>query len=304
MSALGTPKTAFQALRPRLFGIGYRMLGSAADAEDIVQEAYLRLHESEARPIDNLEAWLVSVVTRLAIDRLRRATSERTDYVGDWLPEPLPTDERLGPEYSLERGAELSMAFLLMLDRLSSVERAVLLLRDVFDYDYAVIAEAIGKSESATRQLLHRARERVRPRRPDDTVHRTTSQALLARFMSAVNMGDQNGLLELLSPDVRIVSDGGGKVRAARKPILGAARVSRFFVGVQRKFAPSHRLLELNGAPGWVTFVDGRLFASTVLDVADAQIVRFYRVLNPDKLERIAAMLDDAMASKLQTRTQ
>lgn len=284
---------AFEALRPRLFGIGYRMLGSVADAEDTVQEAYLRWHESDASSIENLEAWLVSVVTRLAIDRLRRAAVERTQYVGDWLPEPLPTDARLEPERQLELGADLSMAFLLMLDRLSSLERAVLVLRDVFDYDYAVISESIGKSEAATRQLLHRARERVRPRPNEKLADNAHAHALTTRFFHAMVGGDQQALLELLSPDVRLVSDGGGKVRAGRKAIVGADRVSRFFLGIRRKFNPSHRLVELNGAPAWVTFLGGKLYASTLIEISDGRISGLYRVLNPDKLKRIRSVLGD-----------
>lgn len=294
MTAPAPPNSAFEALRPRLFGIAYRMLGSAADAEDTVQEAYLRWHESDARTIENTEAWLVSVVTRLAIDRLRRAAVERSHYVGEWLPEPVPTDARLGPERSLELGADLSMAFLLMLDRLSSLERAVLVLRDVFDYDYAVISETIGKSEAATRQLLHRARERVRPRPNEKVASRSNSHALTADFLRAVVVGDQKALLELLSPDVRLISDGGGKVRAAQKAILGADRVSRFFLGIHRKYNLANRPLELNGVPAWLTFLDGRLFAGTLIEFADSRIAALYRVLNPDKLKRIERVLGDA----------
>lgn len=287
MSVESSPDLAFEALRQRLFGIGYRMLGSVADAEDLVQETYLRWHESDRGRVENVEAWLVSVITRLAIDRLRRNAAERARYVGDWLPEPLPTGEQLGADRSLEQRGELSMAFLLMLERLSSVERAVLVLREVFDYDYAVIAEAVGKSEAATRQTLHRARERMQTEPRAARATKSSTQALLGRLLGAITAGDQNGLLELLSPDVQLISDGGGKVRAARRPILGADRVSRFLLGIQRKYRLSYRELELNGAPAWVTYLDGRAFACTVVEASEQRILALYRVLNPDKIKRI-----------------
>lgn len=264
------------------------MLGSVADAEDLVQETYLRWHESERDRVENAEAWLVAVITRLAIDRLRRNASERTRYVGEWLPEPLPTDEQRGPEQSLEQRGELSMAFLLMLDRLSSEERAVLVLREVFDYDYAVIAQAIDKTEAATRQALHRARERMQTKPRAQRAGKLDSQAMLGRLLRAITAGDQHGLLALLSPDVQLLSDGGGKVRSARKPILGADRVSRFLLGIQRKYHSSYRELELNGAPAWVTYLEGRAYACTLIEADEHGISTLYRVLNPDKLTRIS----------------
>lgn len=288
--------SAFEAHRRRLFGIGYRMLSSVEDAEDLVQETYLRWHESDRDRIENIEAWLVSVITRLAIDRARRAALERAHYVGSWLPEPLATDEREGAEKVLADGDELSMAFLLMLEQLSPPERAAFVLREVFDYEYALISEAIGKSEAATRQLLHRVRERLPEARRHQRVDKHTSTRLLERFLAALARGDQEGVLELLSPDVRLVSDGGGKVTAARKVIVGAERVARFFLGVRKKyaFAREHQPLELNGDAGWLSLYAGRVFAGTVIETSDQRISAFFRVLNPDKLKMLGVHVKSA----------
>lgn len=285
--------SAFEPLRRRLFGIAYRMLGSVEDAEDLVQETYLRWHEADVNSIDSSEAWLVSVITRLAIDRSRRAAVERAHYVGHWLPEPLATDERLGPERKLEEGDQLSMAFLLMLERLSAHERAAFVLREVFEYDYPLISAAVGKTEAATRQMVHRARERVNAGAAEgsDTV---ASGALVERFLAALARGDQHGLLELLSPDVRLFSDSGGKVAAARNVIVGPERIARFFLGVRNKyaFAREHQPLQLNGAAGWISVHAGRVLASTVIEVRGDRITALFRVLNPDKLKTVAASVN------------
>ncbi|MFZ5892060.1 MAG: RNA polymerase sigma factor SigJ [Myxococcota bacterium] len=284
----------FEALRSRLMGIAYRMLGSVADAEDVLQEAYLRWHETEHGSIQNGEAWLVAVTTRLSIDRARRATTERARYAGPWLPTPIATEEGSNPGWNVERSDRLSVAFLLMLEQLSAVERAVFVLREVFEYDYVLIASAIGKSEAATRQLLHRARERVHAaeQRADKAVigplgsQREAMRGLLQRFLTALEHGDRDSMLALLSPDVKLTSDGGGKVSAARKTVVGADRVVRLFLGLRNKhvFAREYRLVELNGAPAWLSSLDGSTFASTIVQCDGQHITAFYRVLNPDKL--------------------
>ncbi|MGC4087415.1 MAG: RNA polymerase sigma factor SigJ [Polyangiaceae bacterium] len=281
---------AFESLRRRLFGIAYRMLGSVEDAQDSVEEAYARFHESQASGIENSEAWLVSVVTRLCIDRLRRAETERAAYVGNWLPEPLATAGELTPQQGLERREQLSVAFLLLLERLNGPERAVFVLREVFDYDYPLVAAAVGKSEAATRQLLHRAKEHVQQHH-DGSDTRPLARGLVQRFLSALERGDPQSLLELLSPEVRLVSDGGGKVAAARNVIEGADRVARFFLGLRNKpgVATVHRQLELNGAAGWVSLRHERTQATTVIECDAQRITAFYRVLNPDKLRALQA---------------
>jgi RNA polymerase sigma-70 factor (ECF subfamily) len=289
--------SAFEPLRRRLFGIAYRMLGSAEDAEDLVQETYLRWHESDASRVESSEAWLVSVITRLAIDRARRAAIERAHYVGHWLPEPVATDERLGAERKLEEGDELSIAFLLLLERLSAHERAAFVLREVFDYDYPLISGAVEKTEAATRQMVHRARERLSlnaAKRPE----KVASGALVQRFLAALAHGDQQGILEVLSPDVRLISDSGGKVAAARNVIVGPERLARFFLGVRNKytFAREHEPLEQNGAAGWISVHAGRVLASTVVESNGDHITALFRVLNPDKLKTVAVGLSSAIA--------
>jgi RNA polymerase sigma-70 factor, ECF subfamily len=279
----------FEGLRARLFGIAYRMSSSVEDAEDLVQETYLRWLSSDASRIENAEAWLVSVITRLSIDRWRRVATERSQYVGHWLPEPLVTDERLTPEHELERSHELSLGFLLLLEKLSPTERAAFVLREVFEYDYGVIAEAVGKSEAATRQLLHRARERLQGRAPARTPGSQHANGLLQRFLTALERADRDTLLELLSPEVRLTTDSGGKVTAARNTIEGADRVARFFLGLRQKARcpTEQRMLELNGAAAWVTLGDNAIVRSTAVECTPHEITAFYRIVNPDKLKAL-----------------
>lgn len=290
--ALGT----FEAERPRLRSLAYRMLGSVADADDVLQDAYLRWHGALAGNRDGgirvHAAWLTTIVTRLCIDRLRGAAAERAAYVGPWLPEPwmggTEASDRPGdaPDNRLDRAADLSVAFLLLLERLAPEERAGLLLRDVFDVGYGEIAETLGKSESACRQMVHRARARVREDRPrfqaDDTVRRR----LLERFLAASEAGDNETLLSLLAPDATFISDGGGKTWAARRIIRGAERIARLLCGVNRKRpTPTvHRLAPINGALGLLSYRDGRLWSALTIDTDGERIVAVYRVLNPDKL--------------------
>jgi RNA polymerase sigma-70 factor, ECF subfamily len=267
------------------------MLGSLGDAEDIVQEALLRWHEADAATIRSAEAWLVATTTRLSIDRLRKAAAERRAYVGPWLPEPWPgdLDDGAPPERRLERSDDLSVAFLLMLERLTPEERAALLLRDVFDVVYAEIAETLlGRTEPACRQLVHRARARLRGR-PRGVSARDEHRGLLDRLLAAIEAGDQDRLLALLAPDAALISDGGGRVLAARNVIRGADRVARFLLGVARKEAGqlSDEIGLINGDPGVVRRRDGKVH-STISIAGDAGLVRaIYIVLNPDKLRRV-----------------
>jgi RNA polymerase sigma-70 factor (ECF subfamily) len=280
----------FARHRPRLFGLAYRMLGSIHDAEDVVQDAFLRWQQADAEALRAPEGWLVAVTTRLAIDRLRRAETERKAYVGDWLPEPLPTggaDAAPTAEATAERASDLSVAFLLLLERLAPEERAAFLLREVFERDYQEIAGVLGRTADATRQVVHRARARVRGEgRGRFDVPATAQQELLARFLAALTADDEAGLLALLAPDVRLVSDSGGKVSAARKTLRGAARVVRFLLGIQRRWAVLrvHHVASINGDRALVTTTAGRVLAITSFETDGTRVLSLYRTLNPDKL--------------------
>lgn len=283
---------AFDRLRPRLQGIAYRMLGSLAEAEDVVQDAWLRWNAAVHETLDSTEAWLVTVTTRLAIDRLRAAKLQRTHYVGTWLPEPLIDDGPRTPEQLLERADDLSMAFLTLLERLAPEARAAFLLREVFDAEYGEIAHTLGKSEAACRQIVHRARTQVREAdRPRQAVPRDTHLRLLRGFAEAAQKGDLHGLKALLAEDVAIIGDGGGKVPSFGKPIVGAQRVAQIYFAVARRFPGAVRieLAEVNGAPGLVRYVDGVLESVQGIEWDGEQIVRIHAQRNPDKLARIAA---------------
>jgi RNA polymerase sigma-70 factor (ECF subfamily) len=282
----------FEQHRARLRGIAYRMLGSLGDAEDVVQEAYLRWHGADLATIRSAEAWLVAATTRLAIDRLRAAAAERRAYVGQWLPEPWPgdLDDGAPPDRRLERTGDLSVAFLLLLERLTPEERAAFALRDVFEVSYAELADTLGRTEAACRQLVHRARSRLRARQARPIGSRDEHKRLLDRLLAAIEAADQDRLLGLLAPDAALISDGGGKVRAARNMIHGADRVARFLLGAARKQAPlAHGMALLNGEPAVVRWRDGKVH-STISIAGDAGLIRaVYILLNPDKLQRIGA---------------
>ena len=278
----------FEQHRARLFGIAYRMLGSVEDAEDLVQETYLRWHEADTASVRTPEAWLVAVVSRLAIDRLRRASTEREAYVGNWLPEPLSYSEEPATDRETELASDLSMAFLVLLERLAPEERAAFLLRDVFDTEYDEIARVLGKSEDATRQIVSRARTRVQRDRPRFAVPPDAKERMLERFLTALRADDQEGLLALLSPDVTFTSDGGGKVFAARKVLRDRAKIVRMLLVIERKRTVSkHRLAMVNGEPAIVTVAGDRIVGTTSIATDGERIVAFMRVLNPDKLQRL-----------------
>ena len=275
----------FEALRGRLFGLAYRMLGSRADAEDMVQEAYVRWHQAAQESIENPEAWLVTATTRLAIDRLRRLKTERDAYVGPWLPEPIVTDDP--PDRHLELADDLSIAFLAVLERLAPEERAAFLLHDVFDVGYPQIAAVVDRSEAACRQIVHRARERVRGDRKRFEVAETVKASLLQKFMAAVESRDEQALLGLFAPDATWTADGGGRVGAAPHPIVGADRIARLVVGLREKFWAPDRTLEIatvNGETG-LRIRDGNRLTAAISIVTDGnRILAVYAVINPDKL--------------------
>lgn len=279
----------FERHRPRLFGIAYRMLGSVEDAEDAVQEAYLRWHRTPIEGIVSHEAWLVSVVTRISIDRLRLAATTRETYVGSWLPEPMITDPAQSADHRAERSSDLSMAFLLLLERLAPEERAAFLLREVLDASYEEIAGILEKSEAACRQIVHRARERVRHGAPRNAVPPDARERLAEQFMTALAEEDQEALVSLFSEDVAWLSDGGGKVAAVRDVVSGAERVAQLAVRFQRmgRGLVSHRIASINGEPAVLTLADDRTLFTTSFAVEGGRITAVYRVLNPDKLHHV-----------------
>ena len=285
----------FEQHRDRLFGIAYRMLGSVADAEDVVQDAYLRWHRADHSAVQNAEAWLVTVTTRLAIDRLRTATVERERYVGSWLPEPIATSAASAPDRNAELASDLSMAFLVLLERLAPEERAALLLRDVFDCGYDEIARVLDKSESACRQIVHRARTRVRGERARFVVPAETTERLLEKFLAALHADDRDAMLALMTDDARFVADGGGKVLAIRNVLHGALKIARFLLGIEGKWGrvTRHELQWINGEPAIVTSFDGQLHSTTSVESDGERITAFYRVLNPDKLGHVAPIIAD-----------
>ena len=280
---------ALERHRPRLFGIAFRMLGDVQEAEDLVQEAMLRWQTAERASVREPEAWLVAVVTRLAIDRLRQARTKRALYTGPWLPEPI-AEERLSPDYRAELASDLSMAFLVLLERLAPEERAAFLLREVFGCEYDQIAQALGKSPAAARQTVHRARERVRAERPRFTAPPDAKERLLGRFISALQSGDQEALLGLFAEDAEWTSDGGAKIHASRRVQRGARRIARMLAKFATKFGSdtTYRLSRLNGEPAVLEFVSGHVFAATFCETDGERVVAMYRVLNPDKLTHVS----------------
>jgi RNA polymerase sigma-70 factor (ECF subfamily) len=283
----------FEALRPRLFGIAYRMLGIVADAEEVVQEAFLRWRQTADAPRSD-EAWLVAVTTRLSIDRLRRAATERAAYEGQWLPEPVPLAP---PDRGAELADDLSLAFLLLLERLAPDERAAFLLREVFDVGYEEIAQTLGKSEAACRQTVHRARERVRSDRRRFTAAPDARERVAHRFAEALRNEDREAVLALLTEDALLVADGGGRMPALGEVQQGAERIATLLVGfermgrvqLERRGAPrlEYELAWLNGEPAVLSLVAGRLLFATVLRLDGERIAGLYRVMNPAKLARL-----------------
>jgi len=276
----------FDAQRPRLLGLAYRMTGSLADAEDVVQDAWLRWSTADVAAVDNPAAWLTTVATRLSLDRIRTADRRRAEYVGEWLPEPVATSR--GPEETAELAESLTLGFLVLLDRLSPTERAVFLLADVFGEPYSTIGETVGKSEVACRQIASRARRKVHEERvgapPDD------DPELLSRLITAVLAGDSEGLLDLLDPDVVLVSDGGPERHAARRPVVGAERVGRFVLNLGRRaVGAAAAIVEVNGRPSLVQELpDGRIV--TQIDQHDGRITAIWVCLNPSKLRGLDAV--------------
>jgi RNA polymerase sigma-70 factor (ECF subfamily) len=288
-----------QELRPASFAIAYRMLGSVAEAEDVVQEALLRVHSAieGGERIESPRAFVATVTTRLAIDELRSARSRRERYVGEWLPEPILTESWEDPARHAEMADSLSLAMLVLLESLSPEQRAVLLLRDVFDYRYEEIAGIVGKSEGNVRQLAARARAHVEQRRPRFQTSREQRDELARRFFAAVQEGDLAGLEALLAHDVVLTGDGGGKVPALARPLRGRNHVARALMSWVRLGAripgASLRPVEVNGAPGaLLTDGDARVIGVWALEISGGQIVAMNSIVNPDKLGHIGPVAD------------
>lgn len=293
MNAADARAEEFEALRPRLFGIAYRMTGSVGDAEDACQDAWLRWQRVDRETVDNAEAYLVRVVTRLALDRLQSAQHRRESYVGPYLPEPLVEDDpATQPEAAAELSDSLTFAFLVLLDELTPTERAVLLLHDVFGYPFDEIGTMVDLSPAACRQLASRTRrkldhERDSLRRPDEA----REQELVGNLLATIASGDVDAVMQLLAPDVVLLSDGGAHRHAARRPVVGPDRVARLVVNLAQRLLPASemRMVQVNGEPG-VLFLDAEHDPDSVLSFSftpDGQVRRFFSQLNPEKLRHL-----------------
>lgn len=277
----------FSEHRQYLLSLGYRMLGSMADAEDLVQETYLRWQQASRDDIHTPRAFLTTVLTRLALNHLDSARVRREQYVGPWLPEPVVTTEPTDPA---ELSESLTMAFLVLLESLSPLERVAFLLHEVFEYSHAEVAQITGSTEAACRQAFRRAKASVAERRPRFKTSPSAAEQLTTRFLDAVQAGRMDDLLSMLHENVVTYSDGGGVTRAALNPIYGADRVARFLVGVARKGGPGliRRAAFINGQPGFIGFLDGRPHTAMVVDIENDRIRTVYIVVNPQKLQNLA----------------
>jgi RNA polymerase sigma-70 factor, ECF subfamily len=277
----------FEEWRSLLFGIAYRMLGSASDAEDVLQDACLRWLRRPEEPVESVRAYLVTIVTRLCLDELGSARAQRVTYTGPWLPEPVVVDETA----AAEQADSLSLAFLVLLEELTPLERAAYLLHDIFGYSFEEVARSLGRTPAACRQLGARARRRIEERRQRFDADERHGRELTERFLQACATGELSELLSMLSDDVVVWTDGGGKVRAALRPIVGPHRSSRFLINVAKKARGFPQAISLNGQPASV-FIDGdTVVTAVVLDIMDGMIVGVRAVTNPDKLQRLSAHL-------------
>ncbi len=283
-----TETSVFNQHRELLLGVAYRILGRVADAEDVVQDAWLRWERADRDDVANPRAYLVRVTTRLAIDRLRSIKARHEAYVGPWLPEPLLTTPDAAEP--VERAESVSMAMLIVLETLSPLERAVFVLREAFGYPYPEIAEILGRGEPAVRQLASRARDHVQQQRPRYDTDRETRREVVERFLAACVGGDLRTLMGVLAPGVTLVADSGGKARAPRRPILGADKVARFLLGAATQPVPDQRIevVDVNGAPSVVVSSAGVPAAVFMVESAGGQVVMVRALANPDKLARLA----------------
>jgi RNA polymerase sigma-70 factor (TIGR02957 family) len=279
----------FVTHRGLLFTVAYEMLGSAVDAEDVLQETWLRWADVDQAEVGDPRAYLVRIVTRQALNRLRTVSRRREEYVGEWLPEPLLT--RADVAEDVEFAENVSIAMLTVLETLGPAERVVFVLHEVFETPYDEIADVVGKSPAAVRQIGHRAREHVAARRPRMPVDRAQQEATVKRFLAAISSGDMDGLLEILAPNVVLIADGGGLVTAARKPIAGIERVAAFLARVVELPDLAVTTIWLNGMPGARFDVDGGITAVSLM-VEDGQITRIYAIRNPHKLGGLGSVAE------------
>ncbi len=285
MNVVEQSAQAFEQYRGLLFAIAYRMLGSASDAEDIVQEAFVRWLEAGDEKVQSPKAYLSTIVVRLCINQAESARAKREVYVGSWLPEPILTGPRPEMVETAMLGETLSFAFLLLLEQLGPLERAVFLLREVFGYEYHEIAEIVNKSEANCRQILRRARQHLDQHRPRFDVSREQQARLTEQFMRASSIGDMQGLLNLLTDDIVFIGDGGGKAPVAHKPVRGRDKVARGTIGGLRFFAQVQtRLAEVNGQPALVGYLNGQPCGVLICEIEGERIRCIYVVVNPDKL--------------------
>jgi RNA polymerase sigma-70 factor (ECF subfamily) len=283
----------FDQYRGLLFSVAYRMLGTVADAEDMLQETFIRWQQAPDEEIRSPRAFLVTIISRLCINHLQSARVQREEYVGQWLPEPIPTDPGNDPMGLIRIDESLSMAFLVLLERLTPVERAVYLLREVFEYEYSEIAGVLGQSEANCRQILRRARQHVSAMRPRFKASPRKQSDLLERFLQATTSGDMDGLVALLSSDVELHSDGGGKSVAVPNVVRGVDNVVRGMLGAMQKLLPEDLVRcvsQINGAPGVVAYLDGKPFSVLTFDASEDLIRAIYIVTNPEKLSHLPEM--------------
>jgi RNA polymerase sigma-70 factor (ECF subfamily) len=280
---------SFEEHRAHLFGIAYRMLGQVAEAEDQVQETFIRWQRSERPDVQSLRAYLTTIITRLCIDHLRSAQHQREQYVGMWLPEPLVALDDRDPASAAQLADSVTNAFLLLMEALSPVERAVFLLREVFGYEYDEVSRIVGKSEANCRQMLARSRTHLVARRPRFQVSPDHAEKLVEQFQRMCSSGDTDGLISMLSEDAAIYADGGGKASAVRKPVLGATAVARFLIAVYQKAGPQVRVqpVIINAEPGALVFIADKLEQAITFELEDNRIRAIYVVRNPDKLEHL-----------------
>lgn len=281
----------FTQLQPRLRGIAYRMLGSLAEAEDVVQDVWLAWHNAKSESIEDPEAWLVTTTTRRSIDRLRLARNDRERYVGIWLPEPVLSDAEASPEELQEAAGDLSLAFLTVLERLAPEARAAFLLREVFDADYANIAKTLDKSEAACRQIVHRAKSQLREERPRYVVSAQAHQRLMRRFSEALNSGDLQAMKRMMAESATLVGDGGGIVTSFPKPMLGGDRIAQLLYAARLRHKQDlhNRLATINGRIGILRYFGEVLESAQFYETDGERIVHVYVQRNPEKLKRIAA---------------
>ena len=276
---------AFEQYRPMLFSIAYRMMGTVSDAEDMLQETFLRWHQSKNAPIRSPKSYLATIITNLCLDQLRSARKRKEEYVGPWLPEPILYDDNS----DIRMAETLSVGFLLLLETLSPAERAVFLLREVFEFEYLEIAKILKKTEENCRQMLTRARKKISQGKPRFDASKQEQQRLMQEFLRASTTGDLQTLLRILSEDAVLISDGGGKVAAALNPIYGSDKVVRFILGILPKLPPGIKTIfaSVNGTPGWINYLGTEPHSVIIPEFSDRGIRSIYIVSNPEKLQHL-----------------